>query len=89
MVARKEESGIHLGLDLARRPKSTMAFTGRKFARRRIGVSTTRFGSCKKTEGTKGHDNLHHVEKDVVRKEVEKRRAAAKATGVKPDGSGG
>ena len=46
------------------------------------------FGSCKKTEGTKGHDQLHHVTKDVVKKEVEKRRAAAKARGVKPDDTG-
>ena len=45
------------------------------------------FGNCTKTEGTKGHDNLHHVEHEVVKKEVEKRRAAAKADGVKPDGS--
>ena len=47
------------------------------------------FGSCKKTEGTKGHENLNHVDKDVIRKEVEKRREAAKSRGVKPDGTGG
>ena len=32
---------------------------------------------------------LHHVEKDIVKKEVEKRREAAKSRGVKPDGTGG
>ena len=47
------------------------------------------FGQCTKTEGTKGHDQLHHVERDIVKKEVEKRREAAKANGVKPDGTGG
>ena len=45
------------------------------------------FGKCTKTEGTKGHDNLHHVENEIVKKEVEKRRAAAQASGVKPDGT--
>ena len=48
VVARKEVSEIRLGLDLARRPKSTMAFPGRMFARRRICVSTTRLGRARK-----------------------------------------
>ena len=69
--------------------RRTMVFRGRKCVRRRIGAWITPWVRARKTKGTKGHDNLHHVEKDVIKKEVEKRRAAAKARGVKPDGTGG
>ena len=68
--------------------RSTMVFHGKTCARRRIGAWNTPWVRARKPKARKGHDNLNHVENDIVKKEVDKRRAAAKAKGVKPDGTG-